>query len=113
MGRKCQAQVYLYMKSYKEACVYLSSIDPYCDRDGVFNFNYGIALAGENQWELAAKKFLLCKTDPSFVPDEHYYAWLIRSKIMSGEPDQAWRVYQDMVSSLYWLSTSYSSSDRI
>ena len=94
-GRKCMAQVFVFRKRWEDALLYLTSIEPYCSHDSVFNYNFGIALASTEDWKEAQRR-LSAVTDEGILADPAYVSWLIRSHVMNGDPARAWALYDAM-----------------
>lgn len=91
-GRQCAASLYILMRDFYNANIYLESIKSFMYNDDTFNWNYGIAQAAEGHY-LEAEQSLQRITDPSMTQDFVYLSWLARCFIMNGKAKLAWELY--------------------
>lgn len=96
-GRKCMAQYYFFEKRWDDVLIYLNSIAEYCHTDPAFNYDLGIALAGNGEWEEAAKRLALVQEGDPEASSFTFQAWLARAHINRGAPEEAWKLYLKLV----------------
>lgn len=116
-GRQCMAQYFFLEKQFEDVNIFLSSIQSYMGKiffvfiiisfiylntltisfflyicladDDDFNWNYGLSLVAERDFE-TAEEVLLSVQCSAYKKEMCYVASLCRSYIMNGNPQNAW-----------------------
>ena len=97
-GRQCMASSYFLLKQFEDVLVYLRSIKSYLSNDDSFNWNLGIALAANGEYE-EAEEALLQVQNEAFKEDYCYLSWLVKCYIANGKSRLAWELYLRVESS--------------
>ena len=97
-GRQCMASSYFLLKQFEDVLVYLKSIKSYLSSDDRFNWNFGIALAANGDFE-EAEEALLQVQDESFKEDYCYLSWLAKTYVANKKARLAWELYLRVESS--------------
>ena len=97
-GRQCMASSYFLLKQFEDVLVYLKSIKSYLSNDDRFNWNYGIALAANGEYE-EAEEALLQVQNEEYKEDYCYLSWLAKTYVANGKARLAWELYLRVESS--------------
>ena len=92
------ASSYFLLKQFEDVLVYLKSIKSYLSSDDRFNWNFGIALAANGDFE-EAEEALLQVQDESFKEDYCYLSWLAKTYVANKKARLAWELYLRVESS--------------
>ena len=97
-GRQCMASSYFLLKQFEDVLVYLKSIKSYLSNDDRFNWNYGIALAANGEYEEAEESLLQVQNE-EYKEDYCYLSWLAKTYVANGKARLAWELYLRVESS--------------